>query len=46
MLDSQVHSLLDVPMLDLLVDDHTDGTLRNVVDDASLSVVHLVWHTV
>ena len=45
-LDSQVDSLLDVPVLDLLVDDDTDSTFRNVVDDASLSVVNLVWHTV
>jgi len=44
-LDSQVDSLLDVPVLDLLVDDDTDSTFRNVVDDASLSVVNLVWHT-
>jgi len=45
-LDSQVDSLLDVPVLDLLVDDDTNGTLCNVVDDTSLSVVNLVWHTV
>ena len=45
-LDSQVDSLLDVPVLDLLVDDDTDGTLCNVVDNTSLSVVNLVWHAV
>jgi len=44
-LDSEVDSLLDVSVLDLLVDNDTDSTLRDVVDDASLSVVNLVGHS-
>ena len=44
MFDSKVDSLLDVPMLDFLVDDHPNRTLGDIVDDASLSVIHLVWH--
>lgn len=32
-------------MLHLLVDDDTDGRLGNVVNNAGLSVVDLVWHT-
>lgn len=38
-LDSQVDSLLDVSVLDLLIDDHSDRGLRNIVDDTSLSVI-------
>jgi len=45
-LDSEVDALLDVAVLDFLIDDHADCALRNVVDDTSLSVVNLVWHTV
>jgi len=44
-LDSEVNSLFDVSVLDLLVDDDTNRALRNVVDDASLSVVNLMGHS-
>ncbi len=37
MLDSDVQTLLDVPVLDLLVDDDTDCGLRDVVDNSRLS---------
>lgn len=40
-LDTEVNTLLDVAVLDLLVDDDTDCALRNIVDDSSLSVVDL-----
>ena len=46
MLDSEVDSFLDVTVLNLLIDDDTDGALRDVVDNTGLAVVDLVWHTV
>ncbi len=42
MLNSDVEALLDVPVLDLLVDDDTDSALGHVVDDTGLSVVDFV----
>jgi len=44
-LDSKIDSLLDVPVLDFLVDDHANRTLGDIIDNASLSMIHLVRHT-
>lgn len=44
-LNAEVDTLLDITVLDLLVDNDTDGALGDIVDDTSLSVVDLVWHT-
>lgn len=46
MLDAQVYALLDITVLNLLVDDNSDGALGNVVHNTGLSVVNLVWHTI
>lgn len=43
--DSDVDSLLEISVSNLLVDDDTDGGLRNVVDYTGLAVVDLEWHT-
>lgn len=45
MLDSKVDALLNVPVLDLLVDNHSNRALCDIVDNTCLSVIHLVWHT-
>ena len=44
MLQPHIHSLLDVSVSDLLVENHPDRGFRDVVDDARLAVVDFVGH--
>jgi hypothetical protein len=39
-------TLLEIPISHPFVDNNTNCAFRDVVDDAGLAVVHLVWHTV
>lgn len=42
---SDVDALFHVSVADLLLENDADGGLGDVVDDACLAVVDLVWHT-
>ena len=44
-LNTDVDTLLEVTVSDWLVDDYAEGGLCDVVDNAGLSVVPLVWET-
>ena len=44
-LNANIDALLHVSVAHWLVEDDTDGGFRHVVDDASLSVIDFVWHT-
>jgi hypothetical protein len=43
-LDSNIDTLLDVSVADLLVDDDSNGGFRDVVNDAGFAMVDFVWH--
>lgn len=45
-LDAHVDALFHVAVADLAHQDHADGGLGHVVDDAGFAVVHFVGHTV
>ena len=45
MFDSQVNSLFEVSVTNNLVDNNTNSRLGDVVNDTSLTLVVLVWHT-
>ena len=42
MLDSDVDALLDIAVSNFFVDNHTDSTLRYVVNDTGLSVCRIL----
>jgi hypothetical protein len=42
--NTDVHSLLDVSVADLLVDDDAHSGLGHIVDDAGLPVIDFVGH--
>ena len=44
-LNSDVDSLCQNPVLDTLVENDTDGSTGDVKDTSGLAVVGLVWHT-
>ena len=44
-LDADVDALFNNAAIDFFVDPHTDGTLGDIENDSSASVVSLVWHT-
>jgi len=44
-LNSDVDSLCQNPVLDTLVENDTDGSTGDVKDTSGLTVVDLVWHT-
>lgn len=44
-LNSDVDSLCQNPVLDTLVENDTDGSTGDVKDTSGLTVVGLVWHT-
>lgn len=45
MLNSDVHSLLEISIANLLVDDDTNCGFGDIVNDAGLAVVDLERHT-
>ena len=45
MFDSQVNSLFEVSVTNNFVDNNTNSRLGDVVNDTSLTLVVLMWHT-
>jgi hypothetical protein len=44
-LNTDVNSLLDNSVTDLLVDGNTHGTWSNIKDTTGLTMIELMWHT-